>query len=254
MPANPLTPEQLAEAAKVKSLFVGWQQRRREAREPASQEAASELLGFNQSALSQYLNGKIPLNIEAATRFATLIGCAVADFSPSLAQQVENYMSRLSQNGQGYSPTRASRISTDLSAVEMVPIKAVELRLQAGIPGFDIDHGFEDGGTINMPLEEIEKRGLVPQCLLAIQVKGESMEPMLFSGDSVVINIADTKWADQGVFAINYDGKPVIKRLSFEDRDWWMVSENPKHRRERCRLGQTIVVGRVVYRPPSWRL
>jgi phage repressor protein C with HTH and peptisase S24 domain len=254
MPAQPLTAEQLSEAASLKIRFGEWQRRRKEAGEGWSQEDASELLGFNQSSLSQYINGRIPLNIEAATRFATLIGCTVADFSPSLSQQVEDYMARLSQNGQSYAPNRVSRVTVDTPTVTMVPIKSVELRLQAGIPGFDIDHGFEDGGTIDMPLNEIEKRDLVPQCLLALKVKGESMEPMLFDGDSVVINIADTKWVDQGVFAINYEGKPVIKRLAYEDRDWWMISENKSHKRQRCRLGHCIVVGRVVYRSPSWRL
>jgi phage repressor protein C with HTH and peptisase S24 domain len=148
----------------------------------------------------------------------------------------------------------ASRINAGPSDRPTIAIKAVTLKLQAGIPGFDVDQDFEDGGTVDMPLHEIEKRDLVPQCLLSIKVTGESMEPMLYAGDSVVINIADTKWADQGVFAINYDGKAVIKRLSFEDRDWWMVSENKAHKRQRCRLGHCIVVGRVVYRSPSWRL
>lgn len=148
----------------------------------------------------------------------------------------------------------ASRVNAGPSNRPTVAIKAVTLRLQAGIPGFDVDQAFEDGGTVDMPLQEIEKRDLVPQCLLSIKVAGESMEPMLYAGDSVVINIADTKWVDQGVFAINYDGKPVIKRLSYEERDWWMVSENKMYKRERCRLGHCIVVGRVVYRSPSWRL
>lgn len=257
MPANPLTTEQLAEAAKVKDLFANWQRARKAAGEPASQEAASEILGFNQSALSQYLNGRIPLNIDAAAKFAKLIGCAVADFSPSLASQAEQYaLTATSSEVPAKVPYvgRASAVSLEAPKDGTIPIKAVTLRLQAGFPGFDADQDFEDGGTIDMPRKFIEERDLVPQCLLAIKVKGESMEPLFFDGDSVVINIADTKWVDQGVFALNYDGAPVIKRLAYEDGDWWMTSENPRFKRQRCRQGETIVVGRVVWRPASWRL
>src|SRR5437764_356058 len=93
MPAQPLTPEQLADAARLKHLFSTWQKGRREAKLPSSQEALSDLLGFNQSAVSQYLNGRIPLNVDAATKFASLLNCSIADFSPDLAAQAGRYSS-----------------------------------------------------------------------------------------------------------------------------------------------------------------
>lgn len=91
MPALPLTKDQLDDAARLKDLFLRWQKRQREAGLPSSQEAASEQLGFNQSSMSQYLNGKIPLNIDAATGFAELLGCAVVDLSPAIADQAAKY-------------------------------------------------------------------------------------------------------------------------------------------------------------------
>lgn len=91
MPANPLTTEQLAEAALLKLIFKEWQHRQRESGNKISQEVAGEMVGFGQSALSQYLNGKIPLNVDAASKIAAMIGCAVSDFSPALARQAANY-------------------------------------------------------------------------------------------------------------------------------------------------------------------
>ena len=91
MPAKPLTAEQLEEASKLRALFESWQDDQRKAGLKASQEAAAEQLGFNQSALNQYLAGKIPLNIDAAIKFAELLGCAVSDFSPSVVEQVQKY-------------------------------------------------------------------------------------------------------------------------------------------------------------------
>lgn len=68
MPANPLTLSQLEDAARLKSLFDVWKKEQRSQGNRVSQESVSELLGFGQSALSQYLNGRIPLNLDAATK------------------------------------------------------------------------------------------------------------------------------------------------------------------------------------------
>lgn len=91
MPAKPLTPEELADAARLKSLFHAWQKTRKDKGEPASQEAVSEILDFGQSAISQYLNGGIPLNVDAAFRFAEMLGQPISAFSPTLADQAAKY-------------------------------------------------------------------------------------------------------------------------------------------------------------------
>jgi len=85
MPALPLTPEQKADANRLKQLFQAWQADRKRKGEPSNQDAISESLGFGQSALSQYLNGKIPLNPAAAAKFARLLGCQISDFSAPMA-------------------------------------------------------------------------------------------------------------------------------------------------------------------------
>lgn len=88
MPAKPLTPEQKADAAELMKLF----------KEKAAEEKAGRLtqatladdLGYTtQSAVSQYLNGKVPLNIDASIKFATRFGCRVSDFSPSIQKEID---------------------------------------------------------------------------------------------------------------------------------------------------------------------
>lgn len=41
-----------------------------------------------QSAISQYLNGKVPLNVDASIKFADKLGCRVSDFSPSIQEEI----------------------------------------------------------------------------------------------------------------------------------------------------------------------
>jgi phage repressor protein C with HTH and peptisase S24 domain len=257
MPANPLTSEQLSDATRLKNLFKQWQQRRKDEGLPGSQEAASEMLGFNQSAMSQYLNGRIPLNIDAATKFATLIGCPVSEFSPALATQVARYVEASAAVapavGEGSIPylSRASRVVIGGEDDEVFPIKMVNLHLQAGFPGFEVDQQFDDGGTVNIPRRVIERNDWVAQCLLAIKVKGESMKPVLSPGDTVVINIADTRPVSGEIYAINYDGTAVIKQLVYEAGAWWMYSFNrlPEFGRRIFRSPESIIVGKVVYQP-----
>jgi transcriptional regulator with XRE-family HTH domain len=100
MPALPLTTEQLAEAARLKEIFGAWQKQRKEAGRPASQEDAAELLGFNQSSLSQYLNGRIPLNIDSAVTFARHLDVIVDDFSPIIAGKIRDASRLIAGRGQ----------------------------------------------------------------------------------------------------------------------------------------------------------
>lgn len=93
MPAKPLTEEQKADAGRLKQLFIAWQANRRRTGAEWSQEYAGEQLGFGQSALSQYLNGKIPLNPEAAASFCKLLGdVRVEQFSPALAREMRGLL------------------------------------------------------------------------------------------------------------------------------------------------------------------
>lgn len=87
MPALPLTPEQKADAVRLKSLFQNWKEERRARGELGSQDAFSDLVGFGQSAVNQYLNGKIPLNPAAAAKFSRVLKCQISDFSETIAAQ-----------------------------------------------------------------------------------------------------------------------------------------------------------------------
>lgn len=87
MPAKPLTPEQLEDAARLDAFFKEWQRMRKQRGEKSSQMDAAQELGFNQSALSQYLKGNIPLNLSALTKFAELLDRKPEEISPALASK-----------------------------------------------------------------------------------------------------------------------------------------------------------------------
>lgn len=130
-------------------------------------------------------------------------------------------------------------------------IKRVNLKLSAGISGYGIDYDVDDKTPIVMRKEWFDERGYKPEKLLAVTVKGESMQSGLYDGDTVVINTADNEPSDGDVFAINYEGEMLIKRLLRDAGTWWLSSDNPdqrKYPRKECAGDSCILVGKIIHK------
>jgi phage repressor protein C with HTH and peptisase S24 domain len=130
-------------------------------------------------------------------------------------------------------------------------IPKVTLKLQAGVTGFQPEPDRRDGGTMGLAKRIVDRRGYDPAHLIAIEVKGESMEPTLYEGDTVIINLADKALMDNAIYAVNYEGEAIVKRLSRDMGQWWLSSDNPdqrKYYRRACRGNECLVIGRIVWR------
>jgi phage repressor protein C with HTH and peptisase S24 domain len=130
-------------------------------------------------------------------------------------------------------------------------IPMVQLRLQAGVTGFQTEPDRRDGGTMGISKNWADRKEYNPARLIAIRVKGESMEPTLYEGDTVVINLDAKSPVDNGIFAVNYDGEAVVKRMSRDMGQWWLMSDNADQRkfyRRACKETECIIIGRVVRR------
>jgi phage repressor protein C with HTH and peptisase S24 domain len=142
---------------------------------------------------------------------------------------------------------RVEAVDSDDPRLTIIP--KVRLRLTAGISGFEVEPEPYDGSTTTVPTDWLERRGYHRDNLIAIRVRGESMEPTFYEDDLVVINTADKQPMDGGVFAINYEGEPVVKRMSRDAGQWWLTSDNAdqrKYHRKSCRGETCIIIGRVV--------
>lgn len=94
MPAKPLTPEQKADAARLMGLFENQKAIENKQGKRLTQAILADDLGYaTQSAVSQYLKGKVPLNVEAAVKFAARFGCRVSAFSPSIQEEIDRIAS-----------------------------------------------------------------------------------------------------------------------------------------------------------------
>lgn len=144
----------------------------------------------------------------------------------------------------------AVRSSADESPLHVPVRKVSDFRLSAGVTGFQVELDHRHGGMWELPTRWLDRKGLNPTHLLAIEVKGESMEPNLYEGDLIVINTADTRLVNGEVYAVNYEGEAVVKRMIREGGQWYLCSDNPapKFGRRVCRGSDCIVIGRVVRR------
>ncbi|WBS00243.1 helix-turn-helix transcriptional regulator [Pseudoduganella sp. SL102] len=144
---------------------------------------------------------------------------------------------------------RVEAVDDDDPRLTLIP--KVKLRLSAGISGFEVEPERFDGSTVTVPTDWLVRKGYVRDNLIGIHVSGESMEPTLYDGDLVVVNIADKHGVDGGIYAFNYEGEAVVKRLTRDAGRWWLTSDNPdqrKYHRKVCEGDACIIVGRVVRR------
>ena len=94
-----LSSEEKAEAARLKAIYI---QRKAEARsrgESLTQEIVGHRCGWEsaQSAANQYLNGKVPLNLDAIINLSTVLDFKVSDVSPRLAAELEKIADRIQE-------------------------------------------------------------------------------------------------------------------------------------------------------------
>jgi phage repressor protein C with HTH and peptisase S24 domain len=129
-------------------------------------------------------------------------------------------------------------------------IRRVKFKLSAGASGFGVDYVDEDSAPIVFQRKWFEGNGYIPDKLLAADVANGSMEPGLYHGDTVVVNTADTIVKDGVVYAMNYEGELVIKRLVRDAGQWWLSSDNPDQRRypRKVCTENVFCIGRVVHK------
>jgi len=141
-------------------------------------------------------------------------------------------------------------IDDNTESPEYMPIRKVRLRLSAGITGFAIEQSEDAGNPIFFRTDWMKARGYKADNLVAIPVSGQSMEPTMSDGDTVVINTMEDIPKDGKVFAVNYEGEAVIKRLVRDAGEWWLTSDNPDSKRfpKKACIGEScIIIGRVVH-------
>lgn len=130
-----------------------------------------------------------------------------------------------------------------------VPVRRVNLVLRAGVNRIEQEPDMTDGGFLQVPKDVIREHHLNEEALVAMKVRGCSMEPMLFEDDVVVIDMSDIKPINRELFAVVFDGDACVKQLLHKGGQWYLNSLNADHGQVNVRSGELKIIGRVVYQP-----
>ncbi|GAB3358978.1 MULTISPECIES: S24 family peptidase [Giesbergeria] len=175
---------------------------------------------------------------------------------PTLRRKIEAHYPNWLASGKGETAplTAGLGLAPTSIALENNPdypaVRRVQFKLSAGATGFGVEYREEDGAPIVFQRQWYEGRGLRPDKLFAIKVANHSMEPGLFDGDTVVVNTDSVTPKDGVVFAVNYEGEMVIKRLARDGGQWWLCSDNPDQRRYPRKVcdEHSIIIGEIVHK------
>jgi len=194
-----------------------------------TQQQLADAFGINKASVAEWESGRTgPSNDR------------MAQLSEVLATTVD-YLLRgddAAQSGQG------------LTDDAYIAIRHARFKLAAGVNGYTIDYDNCDRAPLYFRADWLQKRGLKADKLIALKVYGASMEPGLYDGDTVVVNLTEAAPLDGVAFAANYEGECIVKRLKRDAGRWWLTSDNADKRLFPDKLcdEHVHIIGRIVHR------
>lgn len=152
----------------------------------------------------------------------------------------------------GMEPILAWEHADDLPEGEFVMVPRLDVHLSAGGGREQVEIDLVKENPQAFRSEWIRLMKLKPAKLAAMRAAGESMEPTIHDGDSLLIDTSQTNVVDGKVYALWYDGGERVKRLfRLPGGGLRIESDNPRFRALEVAAGElenVRVIGRVVHR------
>ncbi|MXY69527.1 MAG: helix-turn-helix transcriptional regulator [Acidobacteriia bacterium] len=146
----------------------------------------------------------------------------------------------------------ARRIADD---VEGAPAEIDQNVLYVSAPRYEVQAAAGSGeevldesvkGYLGFNKTWLRERNLSASNLAVIEVRGDSMEPTLHDGDSVLLDMRSPQLKDGGIYTLRRGGELLVKRLRRQGASWLIVSDNLSYAVES--LDENVdVLGRVVW-------
>ncbi|HVT36316.1 MAG TPA: S24 family peptidase [Nevskiaceae bacterium] len=201
---KPLTQDELDAAENLRQLFT----EAKAADKTLTQERLAFQFGWKtQSAVSQYLRGVIPLNSDAALKFA--------DFFRVAPSQIHPMFSRLDRAAIAEPKTK---YGTELHLRE-IPVVG---RGKGGEDGFFEEEDFPVGHG-----NEVILHASADHNAFCVRVEGDSMSPRYRHGEYVLVEPNQPGQAGDDVYVVLRNGRKLIKELAYmRDSEIKLISVN----------------------------
>tara|TARA_A100001391_G_scaffold50885_1_gene30990 strand:+ start:55116 stop:55856 length:741 start_codon:yes stop_codon:yes gene_type:complete len=130
----------------------------------------------------------------------------------------------------------------------------------AFIPKFEVSASAGGGAlTMNEQVDGVlafrhdwlRRRGINPEAAAALTARGDSMEPTIRDGDTLLVDTSIDQVMDNGIYVVVIGGLVVVKRVHLSrDGSLTLLSENTVYPAERVPAGEVpdlIFAGRVMW-------
>jgi hypothetical protein len=132
----------------------------------------------------------------------------------------------------------------------VVAVPTVSVSLRAGVPGYAVRRT-EGAGEVPrafFSVDWLRQRGYSATGLLGLQMPDDSMEPSLRQADILTVDTRQLDSVDGLVFAVNYEGACLIRRVVRDHGAWWLVADNHlRFPRKQLVAPDALLLGRVVH-------
>jgi phage repressor protein C with HTH and peptisase S24 domain len=155
-------------------------------------------------------------------------------------------------SAQGLAPIYAWEHEDELPPGEYVMVPRLDVHLSAGNGKDQVEIDLSRQSPQAFRAEWIRERKFKPKRLAAMTASGNSMEPAIHHGDSLLVDTSQTEVVDGRVYALWYEGGERVKRLfRLPGGGLRIKSDNPEHGAIELGpdyTGHVRVIGRVVHR------
>lgn len=241
----------------LKNTVADWIRTARKSADLSQEELGSRLSlemgeerGYTKANMSHWETQKHSPNLRQLAAIAKVTGVGLP---PSLITAIGGSSS--ASNAESFSVSEALRLLPGarriqaVGDIDTVSIRHIKERLHAGVTGFVSEPDLDIEEMLQLPSEVIRALNVDPAHLLVADIKGPSMEPMMFEGDKVLVDLLDRRPVSREVYALNFDGEGCVKQLIHRGGQWYLHSLNPDFGPINMRSGDCKIVGKVVYQP-----
>ncbi|WP_228411840.1 XRE family transcriptional regulator [Entomomonas moraniae] len=256
MKRRELTDEEKAESLRLKSIYEARKDEAKASGRKLNQTDISEQCGWsNQSAFSQFANGRIPLNLEALLKLSSALNFDVSEVSPRLAKLINKPLLNKKQDHIeviGDISPWDDNTPLDDDEVEIPLIK--DIQLSAGC-GRIASSEHNTGRKLRFDKKTLIKQGVSFNYALCVPVSGNSMEPLIQDGSVVGIDTANTNIVDGKIYAVVIENELArVKQLYRlpNNRVRLRSFNRDEYEDEEYSLDDIRVVGKVFWSSVLW--
>jgi len=259
---TPLSDQQLADAERLRAVYnLRVKESKARGDSPTlNQTEVGERCEWKspQSTVSQYMNGKVALNLDALVKLSNALDFEPADVSPSLASGLSRSVDSSSVSPGAMagpsSPIPASNDANGEGDDKYAFIPQYSAKAAAGI-GHENPH-VESLATLAFKREWLRIKGVNEKHLIVIYADGDSMWPTINDHDVLLLDTSKTEPADGQVFVLSSADKgAIVKRLVKTPLGGWIIRSDNDDCDDyadvvlaRSEVNEHRIIGKVIWR------